>query len=168
MKATPHQEPRETGALQEARPQRAPILAGALVACLAVACDTGPRTIHVIATDYALLAPDSVRAGATEFALENQGRQVHELIIGLLRSGAGAREMIDGGLHNTPLRALGDHYLEGPPFGAVLTWPNATSPGRLVVDLRSGRDYALLCQLRDSAPAPQHTALGMVHVLHVR
>jgi len=33
---------------------------------------------------------------------------------------------------------------------------------------RPGRDYALLCQLRDSAQGSQHSAMGMVRVLHVR
>ena len=168
MRATRHTEPGEAGPIRGVPVQTSPILVTALVACLVVACETAPRQIHVIATDYALLAPDSSPAGSTQFTLENRGRQVHELIVGLLRPGAGAQEMIDAGLKNAPLRSLGDYYLEGPPFGAVLTWPNATSPARLVVDLRSGRDYALLCQLRDSARAPQHTAVGMVHVLHVR
>lgn len=69
--------------------QTSPILVTALVACLMVACETAPRQIHVIATDYALLAPDSSPAGAMQFTLENRRRQVHELIIGLLRPGAG-------------------------------------------------------------------------------
>lgn len=131
-------------------------------------CRSAPRTAHIIATDYALQAPDTMGAGTTEFALQNHGRMVHELVIGLLRPGAGVRQMVEAAQHNARLRDLGDYYLDGPPFGAVLTWPGATSPGRLTVDLRSGRDYALLCQLRDSAQAPQHSALGMVRVVHVR
>ena len=140
----------------------------ALLGGLLPGCRSAPRTMHVIATDYALRAPDSADAGATEFALQNQGHLVHELVIGLLRPGAGAREMLQAAKGNARLRDLGDHYLEGPPFGAVLTWPNTTSLGRLTVDLRAGRDYALLCQLRDSAQGPQHSAMGMVRVLHVR
>lgn len=118
--------------------------------------------------ENALQAPDSADAGTTEFTLRNQGRLVHELVIGLLRPGTGARQMLEAAKRNARLRDLGDLYLEGPPFGAVLTWPNATSPGRLTVDLRPGRDYAPLCQLHDSAQGPHHSAMGMVRVLHVR
>jgi len=96
-------------------------------------------------------------------------REVHNArMLGLLRPGAGVAQMIEAARHGARLRDLGDYHLDGPPFGAVLTWPGATSAARLTVDLRSGRDYALLCQLRDSAQAPQHSALGMVRVVHVR
>jgi hypothetical protein len=131
-------------------------------------CRSGPRTLHVIATEYALQAPDSADAGTTIFTLQNRGRLVHELVIGLLRPGAGARQMVEAAQHNARLRDLGNLYLDGPPFGALMSWPGVTSSGRFTLDLRSGRDYALLCQLRDSTQAPQHSALGMVRVLHAR
>jgi hypothetical protein len=102
---------------------------------LLLGCHPASRTVRVIASDYALQAPGTVRPGTTEFVLQNRGRVAHELILGLLRPGAGVREMV----------------------GAALT-----------ADLQRGRDYALLCQLRDTATSLQHAALGMVHVLHVR
>ena len=142
--------------------------ATALVLGVLLGCRSGSRTLHVIATDYALQAPDSVDAGTTTFTLQNRGRLVHELVIGLLRPGAGARQMVEAAQHNARLRDLGDLYLDGPPFGALMSWPGVTSSGRFTLDLRSGRDYALLCQLRDSTQAPQHSALGMVRVLHAR
>ena len=144
------------------------LASAALLAGVLAGCRSGPHTLHVIATEYALQAPDSAEAGTTAFTLQNRGRLVHELVIGLLRPGAGARQMIEAAQHNARLRDLGTLYLDGPPFGALLTWPGATSLGRFTLDLRSGRDYALLCQLRDSTQAPQHSALGMVRVLHVR
>jgi len=131
-------------------------------------CHSPSRTVRVIATDYALQAPDTVGPGTTEFVLQNRGRVVHELIIGLLRPGAGLAEMVAAGQHNARFRDLGSYYLDGPPFGAVMAWPGVTSPSRLVTDLQAGHDYALLCQLRDTTTSPQHTMLGMVHVLHVR
>jgi hypothetical protein len=141
---------------------------GVGMTCLLAACHAEPHTVRVIATDYALQAPDSIGPGTTEFVLQNRGRVVHELVVGLLRPGAGLAQMVEAAQRNARLRDLGSLYLDGPPFGALMSWPGATSPSRFKVDLQSGRDYALLCQLRDTTTSPQHTALGMVHVLHVR
>ena len=144
------------------------LASAALLVGVLLGCRSGSRTLRVIATDYALQAPDSADPGTTTFTLQNRGRLVHELVIGLLRPGAGARQMVEAAQHNARLRDLGNLYLAGPPFGALMSWPGVTSSGRFTLDLRSGRDYALLCQLRDSTQAPQHSALGMVRVLHVR
>ena len=38
----------------------------------------------------------------------------------------------------------------------------------LYVDLRAGERYALICQFRDQAGAPQHAQRGMVALLEVR
>jgi hypothetical protein len=43
-----------------------------------VGCARGPHVVQVVATDYALQAPDSVPVGATQFAFANRGRLPHE------------------------------------------------------------------------------------------
>jgi hypothetical protein len=130
-------------------------------------CTGEHRIVRVVSSDYALQAPDSVPAGVTEFVVENRGRVPHEMVIGLLRTGMGSREMVAAARENVRLRVLSDRYLTGPPYGAIFAWPGATSAGRMTVDLRKGERYALLCTLRDSTEAPQHAALGMVRVLSV-
>jgi|tagenome__1003787_1003787.scaffolds.fasta_scaffold18425896_1 hypothetical protein len=71
-------------------------------------------------------------------------------------------------LANVRIRDFPKHYLEGPPFGAQFAWPGATSPAQITVRLQAGREYALLCTLRDSSTAPMHAALGMLRVLRVK
>ncbi len=131
-------------------------------------CGERSQEIRVVASDYALQAPDSVASGPTHFTLENRGKVVHELVIGLLQRGKGAREIVEAAQANARLRDLPAHYLEGPPFGAQFAWPGATSPARVTVELQGGREYALICTLRDTMTAPQHASLGMLRVLHVR
>lgn len=134
----------------------------------ALGCVERPHEIRVVANDYALLGPDSVSAGSARFSLENHGHVVHELLLGLLQRGKGAREMVEAAKANVRIRDLSQHYLEGPPYGAQFAWPGATSPAHVTVTLQAGRDYALICTLRDTTTAPQHAALGMVRVLRVR
>ncbi len=140
-----------------------PVLALALVGCR-----SGSQVVPVVATDYALQAPDSVRSGAVQFAFENRGRVPHELAVGLLRPGAGMPEMLTAAQQGLRLRDAPGQYLEGAPFGVVFAWPGKTSPARLRVELQRGQRYALLCTLRDSATMPEHAALGMVRVLDVK
>jgi hypothetical protein len=143
------------------------LLRWAVGSFILLGCSAGPRVVRVVATDYALQAPDSVHAGLTQFVVENRGKVPHEMVFGLLRAGKGLPEMVAAARENVRLRLLSDRYLEGPPYGAVFAWPSATSPARLTVDLRKGQRYALLCTLRDSTESPQHAALGMVRVLSV-
>jgi hypothetical protein len=124
--------------------------------------------VPVTATDYALQAPDTVRAGRLELAFENRGRVAHEVAVGLLRPGAGNREMIAAGQAGLRLRDAPEHYLAGAPFGVLFAWPGRTSPAHLTIEARRGQRYALFCTFRDSVKAPEHAAMGMVHVLEVR
>jgi len=88
--------------------------------------------------------------------------------VGLLQRGKGAREIVEAAQANARLRDLPAQYLEGPPFAAQFAWPGATSPATVTVELQAGREYALICTLRDTMTAPQHAALGMLRVLRVR
>lgn len=148
---------------------------GALVATMfviagdAVAQRPSP-VVQVIAHDYALIAPDSIRASEQiTFEFENQGKRDHELIVGLLRQGMGANEIVathqKGGI---TFRQLQNEYLDGAAVGMLYAAPGTRSPAGLVVPGLPGRSYVLLCQLRDSVGMPQHVLLGMFKVLRVK
>jgi len=143
---------------------------GVLMAALVAACSASaaPPLVSVVASDYAFSAPDTVAAGLTAFSLENRGAQQHEMHIGLLRPSFAPSEIVEAARRGTSFRLLPEVYLEGAMDGAVFAWPGTTSPARLTVELVRGRSYILLCTFRDSTAAPQHAALGMFHLLHVK
>ena len=125
-------------------------------------------TVRVIARDYALQGPATLGAGLVEFALQNEGRRDHELIVGLLRPGMTAADIMAAHQRGTPLRQLPKAYLDGMPGGVLLASPGTPAAATLTVSLVSGREYVLLCQLRDSVGAPAHAMLGMFHLVHVK
>ena len=129
---------------------------------------TAVVTVHVVARDYALQAPDTLRAGRTEFELENAGGRVHELIVALVRPGTTAADIMAAHQRGLTLRQLPGAYLDGIAGGALFAAPGASSPATLTVSLASGRDYVLLCQLRDTVGASTHAMLGMFHLVHVK
>lgn len=126
-----------------------------------------PRVIHVIANEYAYIAPEVTRAGPTTFTLENRGTKFHELLIGLLRPGASAAQIVATHQQGIGFRQLSQFYLDGDADAALFASPGKTSAARVTVDLLAGRSYVLLCQLRDSTGAVQHAALGMFRILRV-
>lgn len=126
-----------------------------------------PRVIHLVANEYAFIAPESTPAGLTTFTLENQGSKFHEVLVGLLRPGAGGADIIATHKQGVGFRQLGQFYLEGDPSGALFASPGRTSAGSLTLDLRRGRSYVLVCQLRDSTGAVQHVMLGMFRIVRV-
>ncbi|MEP6999397.1 MAG: hypothetical protein ABI969_02890 [bacterium] len=124
--------------------------------------------VQVVALDYALQAPDSVAAGVAEFEFDNRGAKEHELLIGLLRPAMGAAEIVAAHQRGLNFRTVPGVYLEGAMSGMLYAAPKTRSPATLSVPLTSGRDYLLLCQLRDTAGATPHALLGMFRVIHVR
>ena len=153
------------------------LLARAVAFILGAALAIAPRTfaqpssqvVKVVAHDYALQAPDSIRAtNQITFEFENEGKRDHELIIGLLRPGMGANEIVATHQKGANFRQLQDSYLDGAAVGMLYAAPGTKSPARLSVPAVTGRSYILLCQLRDSAGMPQHVLLGMFKVLRVQ
>src|SRR5678816_3495299 len=100
--------------------------------------------VRVVASDYSLKAPDSVRV---EF--ENQGARDHELLIGLLRPGVTAADIVAAHQRGLNFRLLPTAYLEEAVSGMLFAPPGTKSPATLIVPLMHGRTYVLLCQLRD-------------------
>ncbi len=127
-----------------------------------------PTRVQVVALDYALQAPDSVPAGVAEFEFDNRGAKEHELLIGLLRPGMRAADIVAAHQRGLNFRQVPGVYLEGAMSGMLFAAPKTRSPATLAMPLTAGRDYLLLCQLRESAGATPHALLGMFHVIHVR
>lgn len=126
------------------------------------------REIRVVGTDYAYMAPDTVRAGRVAFRFENRGVKSHEVAVVLARRGTTA-EMITGAAKSgLPTPKLAESYSDGPPMGALFTAPGAVGTTTLVATLERGRTYVLVCTLRESAATPQHASLGMFHLVYVR
>jgi hypothetical protein len=132
------------------------------------ACADPAPAIHVVGTDFALQAPESVPAGVTRFQFENLGHVPHELAIGKLRAGVGLEQMLSAAQQGIKLRDAPAHYLDGAPFGVLFAWPREKSPATLTVALEKGDRYALICTLKDSTAGPEHAALGMMRILTVR
>ena len=144
------------------------LAAGAALALVAAAQPPAPPRARVVARDYAFESRDTLPAGEVSFELENRGAHDHELIVGRLRPGVTAGDIVTAHQRGVSLRQLQGAYLaEGAP-GALLAQPGARAGARLVVPLVRGQEYVLLCQIRDSAGLPQHAALGMFRLLHVR
>lgn len=125
-------------------------------------------TVRVVARDYALQGPDTLRAGRVEFELQNEGSRVHELIVALVRPGTTVSDIAAAHQRGLTLRQLPTAYLDGIAGGALFASPGASSPATLTVSLLSGREYVLLCQLRDTVGASSHAMLGMFHLVHVK
>ena len=141
---------------------------GALVFVAAAYAPPTPHRALIVAHDYAFEAPDTLPAGDVSFELENRGAHFHELIVGRLRPGVKAGEIVAAHQRGVILRKLQEAYLAEGAGGALLAQPGTRSPARLVVPLERGQAYVLLCQLRDSVDKPQHATLGMFRILAVR
>jgi len=83
--------------------------------------------------------------------------------MGLLKPGITLEEVLER------LRTGGDpqEFLDAM-VGVLIAPPHQTSGGELLVDLVSGRPYAIECQFRDGEGQPPHLMLGMHKSLVVR
>ena len=125
-----------------------------------------PIVVHVIAHDYAFEAPEVARAGLVTFDFENRGEKDHELLVGLLRPGMGASDIVAAHQKGTGFSKLQDAYLDGAAPGVLFATPHTRSPATFTLPFVAGRTYVLLCQLRDSVGATQHAAMGMFRFMH--
>lgn len=142
------------------------VLLGAAALPLALGAAVGGRpaptpaipSVTVIATDYALQLPDTLRSGATRFRLVNQGKEFHHLWIARLEQGKTAADL---------LAAL---EAKGPLPGWVheVGGPNAPAPGgeaNATVALAPG-SYVVACLIPGSDQVP-HVMKGMMRPLTV-
>ena len=126
------------------------------------------QAVRIVGTDYAFAAPDTVSAGPTAFHFENRGAKQHEVAVVLARAGTTAEQIVAAAKGGLPAPRLADAYGDGPPLGALFLAPGHTSQATLVSSLIHGRDYVIVCTLRDNSTMPEHAELGMFHVIHVR
>ncbi|MDQ2664801.1 MAG: hypothetical protein M3Z05_02220 [Gemmatimonadota bacterium] len=129
-----------------------------------------PRTqvVRIVGTDYAFVAPDTVRAGPSAFQFENHGTKHHEIAVVLARPGTTVAQIVAAAGAGLPAPRLAEAYGDGPPLGVLFVAPGGTSRAALVSSLERGRVYVIVCTLRDSPTMPEHAVLGMFHVIHVR
>jgi hypothetical protein len=124
--------------------------------------------VDVKAADYALMLPDTIRAGSNRWTFTNTGKLRHELIIAKLAPNLDARAAVDT-LHARGLRA----FFPGAPDFAVASSGLFAAPGQrsdaeLVTHDHRGDVLLVFCQLRDGEGKPKHDELGMFRVVHVR
>ena len=124
--------------------------------------DSAPRVVNVVALDYTFQVPRELPAGPTTFRFANGGRQPHELNIYLIRAGVTMESVLALLRANKSVQQLTDG-----PVGVLFARRDAASAGGLYTDLLPGRDYAVICILRDSVTAPRHFMLGMYSMIHV-
>lgn len=129
------------------------------------ACTPGPTItdVSVIAVDYAFQTPRKLTPGLRAFTLTNRGKVLHEFQLFRLRPDL-PREAAVAQL----TAAENTDNLSEDCAGSVL-WapPGVTTHKRVLVDMRAGETYALLCAFRDADSLPQHIKLGMVAILEV-
>lgn len=132
----------------------------ALGGCIAA---PAPKSVLVQANEYAFTAPDSLPAGPTAFGLANGGKVAHEVIIVRLRPNADVREILRLDAARSSWSALRD-----APSGILTADPGVTTPGQLLIDLKPGERYLLVCNFQDAETAPAHLHLGMFKLITVR
>ena len=139
--------------------------AAAIAAVVHSALPAKPKTheVEVVGLNYAFLMPTRLPAGPTTFRLRNAGKHTREFNIVLLKRGVTIDQFIQAWKEDKPRQPMIDGAV-----GVLFAKAGQTSSAWLVTDLLPGRDYAVRCFFRDSAKAPQHFALGMYAMLHVK
>ncbi len=120
------------------------------------------RTLDVVTTEFAFLAPDTVTTGRTRLRLVNRGRELHILEIARLDDGHTAEELAEHLAARRPPPAWAT-FVGGP-----LARPDGSTSEDLAVtvDRAPGR-YALLCPIPSPADHRPHMLKGMVRTLVV-
>lgn len=156
------------------RARRAALALLAIVGCRdnrsaapAVSTDTATATpagapaanvVTFIARDYGFEGPAQIPAGATFFRLDNQGKELHHLVIVRLDQGR---------TYDSLLAAL---RKPGPPpaWMYLAGGPNATNPGATsnATERLTEGHYAVICFI-PSADGVPHMAKGMIAPLEV-
>ncbi len=134
------------------------VVVGVVLAACGGGSDT--KTVDVQLTDYEITANAlSVPAGATDFAVRNDGGLQHEFAVVRTTLDAGALPTLPDGMADE--HAAGVHVVDRLQLA-----PGAT--GDLEVDLQAGH-YALVCNLPPDAAAgtPAHYARRMYANLEV-
>src|SRR3954470_12516948 len=120
------------------------LMCGCLIASAAGAQSTRPDStapahILVVGNEYAFSGiPSTVEAGRTLFSFENHGKVRHEMSMILLRPDVTVKEALD-----RP-SATGKAIAESLT-GLLIARPSEAGGGQLLVDLRPGQRYLVVC-----------------------
>ena len=121
-----------------------------------------PAEIAVVANEYAFIGfPSTIAAGPTLFSFENRGEVRHEMTIVLLQPGLTAKDAIDAGAAATGMR------VSESLIGLLIARKHEKAGGQRFVDLKPGRRYLVVCNLKDTPDAQPHSRLGMVAAFDV-
>ena len=112
------------------------------------------RDVTVTGMDYAFGVPATIRPGLTAFTFENQGTVWHEMYLIRLKPGVTLDSM-----QRVPAGPQRRALIEGG--GILLAGPGEHSIDRLLVDLKPGQTYTLICNFRNELDKPPHLELGM-------
>lgn len=132
---------------------------------VSVALAQSPRAaaqVAVVANEYAFIGfPTTIAAGPTSFSFENRGEVRHEMTILLLRPGLTMKDAVDAGPAATGLR------ISESLIGLLIARKHEKAGGELHVDLKSGRRYLVICNLKNAPDSLPHSKLGMVTTFDV-
>ena len=134
---------------------------GQAAAAASAPTPAAPRIVHVVGSDFAFEAPDTLPAGLTTFHLMNSGKELHQVM--LLRLAAG-QSMAD---LQKDLQKM-NPQAPPPPDLQVVGGPNPAPPGgtaEATVELTPGQ-YVLLCSIPSPDGKP-HMMKGMMRALTV-
>jgi hypothetical protein len=120
-----------------------------------------PRPVAIVGLDYAFQGRDTIPAGPVIFSFLNQGAVRHEMVLYIPNEG---RTLADY------LRAATAQERQGlgRAVGLILADPGQPALARMVVNLKEGQSYVLVCNLRDAPDKPPHNVLGMGKALIIR
>ena len=140
---------------------RAAILIG-LLAQGALAQTRAPAQVAVVGNDYAFIGfPATIAAGSTLFSFENRGDVRHEMSIILLKPGLALKDAMDAGG-----AATGPRIAESL-IGVLVARKHEIAGGKLLVELKSGQRYLVVCNLKNTPDADPHSKMGMVATFDV-
>ena len=115
-----------------------------------------PANVSVVASDYAFIGfPSAIAAGPTLFSFENRGEVRHEMAIILLKPGVTVKDAIAAGP-----AATGPRIAESL-VGLLIARKHESAGGKLLVELKPGQRYLVICNLKDKPDADPHSKLGM-------
>jgi hypothetical protein len=116
--------------------------------------------IEIVATDYTFQVPPKIKPGLVAFRFANHGTVPHEVQLYHLRP----QIPRDSVLRRLTTDLPDSLAVDGA--GSVLWAPaGVTTHDRLLVDVRAGEVYLLMCQFQNADSLPPHSKLGMIAVL---
>jgi hypothetical protein len=117
-----------------------------------------PAQVAVVGNDYAFIGfPSTIAAGPTAFSFENRGEVRHEMTILLLRPGLTVKDVMA-----MPQGAATSQRVAESLIGLLIARKQEKAGGQLLVELKSGQRYLVICNLKNTPDAEPHSRLGMV------